>query len=116
MEKSAAYIYIQKRPVRIAFLVHPEKADLNQIARVIAYNQTKWGGRYNPIILTNGQAIENNWWRLLREVDPDVIKSLIPLGNDLVEKIDHFISPYSIEVPKDENDDSVSIRDDVMNI
>ena len=90
-------IYIDKRPMRIVFLVDSGTADLEEIDQIINYNRDLWGGRFNPIILTDGHTIEDKWWKFLREIDPDVIKSLVPLDIELIEKFENFLSPLTIE-------------------
>lgn len=113
-------IYIDKRPLRIAFFVNPNRSNPRQLDAILGYNQDKWGGRFNPIIFTDGKTIEEKWWKFLRDVDPDVIKSLVPLQDNLLEKIETFLSPYSVEVPRrvDENDTdySVHISDECLSI
>ncbi|MDE0313342.1 MAG: hypothetical protein OXM61_00440, partial [Candidatus Poribacteria bacterium] len=90
-------IYIDKRPLRIAFLVDPSPASIETVDRIISYNRGLWGGRYNPIILTDGSTIESRWWKFLRDVDPDIIKPLVPLSIELIEKFEKFLSPLVIE-------------------
>ena len=90
-------IYIDKRPIRIAFLVDPSPDSIEAVDRIIDYNRGLWGGRYNPIIFTDGHTIEDKWWKFLREIDPDIIKSLVPLGTELIEKFEQFLSPLQIE-------------------
>lgn len=102
-------IYIDKRPVRIAFLVDPSSDSIEMVDQIIGYNRGLWGGRYNPIILTDGQTIEDNWWKFLREIDPDIIKSLVPLGTELIEKFEQFLSPLQIEDYKESELSSLGI-------
>ena len=90
-------IYIDKRPVRIAFLVDPSPDSIEVVDQIISSNRGLWGGRYNPIILTDGNTIEDKWWKFLRDVDPDIIKPLIPLSTGLIEKFEKFLSPLMIE-------------------
>jgi hypothetical protein len=66
---------------------------------ILEYNQGKWGGRYNPIILTDGSNIEEKWWKFLCDADPDVIESLVPLGDSLLNRIERFLSPYLVSIP-----------------
>lgn len=105
-------IYIDKRPLRAAFLVDPNKSFPKQFDEIIEYNQSKWGGRFIPIIFTDGKTIKEKWWDLLRYVDPDFIKSLIPLDDELLKKIDTFLSPLYVEVPHRvaKNDTHYSVR------
>lgn len=90
-------IYIDKRPMRIVFLVNPSPDSIDIVDKIINYNRGLWGGRFNPIILTDGNTIEDNWWKFLRDVDPDIIKPLVPLSNELIEKFENFLSPLTIE-------------------
>ena len=90
-------IYIDKRPMRIAFLVDSSPDSVKTIDQIISYNRGLWGGRYNPIILTDGNTIKDKWWKFLRDVDPDIIKPLVPLSTGLIEKFEKFLSPLTIE-------------------
>lgn len=90
-------IYIDKRPMRIVFLVDSGTADLEEVDQIINYNRDLWGGQYNPIILTDGHTIEDKWWKFLRDIDPDVIKPLVSLDIELIEKFENFLSPLVIE-------------------
>ncbi len=122
MKQEPYSIYIDKRPIRIAFLINPEKDTIIQIQRVIEYNLYKWGGRYNPIILTDGKTIEDNWWKLLNDIDPDVIISLLPLEAKLIQKIDLFLSPISLKIDNPSNNnvhsdfEGLSISPTIQNI
>ena len=90
-------IYIDKRPLRIVFLVDPSPDSIEKVDQIIEYNRGLWGGRYNPIILTDGNTIEDKWWKFLRDVDPDIIKPLVPLSIGLIKKFEKFLSPLTIE-------------------
>ena len=90
-------IYIDKRPMRIAFLVDSASVSIEDVDQIIDYNRGLWGGRFNPIILTDGHTIEDKWWKFLREIDPDVIRTLVPLDIELIEKFENFLSPLTIE-------------------
>ena len=90
-------IYIDKRPLRVVFLVDPSPDSIEKVDQIIEYNRGLWGGRYNPIILTDGNTIEDKWWKFLRDVDPDIIKPLVPLSIGLIKKFEKFLSPLMIE-------------------
>lgn len=94
-------IYFDHRPFRIAFLVNP-KDGLEWIDAIFKYNNGKWGGRFNVIILTDGKTIDDKSWKFLKDFDPDIIKSTVPLEENLHKKIYIFTSPLSIEIPKNE--------------
>ena len=53
-------IYVNKRPVRIAFLVEDKPESMEIIDTVLAYNRDRWGGRYNPLILTDGRTVSDS--------------------------------------------------------
>ena len=90
-------IYINKRPMRIVFLVNPSQDSIEIVDQIISYNRSLWGGRFNPIILTDGKTIDSNSWKFLCDVDPDIIKPFVPLGTELIEKFEQFLSPLQIE-------------------
>ncbi len=92
-------IYIKKRPLRIAFLVENKPESMAIIDTVLADNRNRWGGRYNPIVLTDGQTLTNDWWAFLEAVDPDVVKSFVTLSDALVASIERRVSPYFIQQP-----------------
>ena len=90
-------IYIDKRPMRVVFLVDSASTNLEEVDQIIDYNRSLWGGRYNPIMLTNGRDIEDKWWKFLRDIDPDIIRTLVPLDTELIERFENFLSPLTIE-------------------
>jgi hypothetical protein len=92
-------IYVNKRPLRVAFLIEDKPESLAIIDTILAYNRDRWGGRYNPIVITDGQTLNDAWWSLLEEVDPDVVTSFVRISDDLVASIERRISPYLIQQP-----------------
>lgn len=106
MNISPYTLYIDKRPLRIAFLINPRDRKFNKLTeKLIGFNQTKWGGRYNPIILTDGISISDEYWKLLSQFDPDYILGLTPIRNDLIRRIDSSLSPLYFEVLERRNID-----------
>ncbi len=103
-------IYIDKRPMRIAFLVNPESTNLDEVDQIIDYNRSLWGGRFNPIILTDGHTIDDKWWQFLRDIDPDIIKPLVPLNTELIERIENFLSPLEIEQFRENQQSTLRMR------
>jgi len=92
-------IYVNKRPLRVSFLIEDKPESLAIIDTILAYNRDRWGGRYNPIVITDGQALTDAWWSLLEAVDPDVVTSFVTLSDGLVSSIERRISPYLIQQP-----------------
>ena len=103
-------IYIDKRPMRIVFLVDPSSTNTEIVDQILDYNRSLWGGRFNPIILTDGRTIEDKWWKFLRDIDPDVIKPLVSLDIKLIEKFDNFLSPLTIEQFREDERSSLGTR------
>lgn len=87
------------RPKRVAFLVNPLATTNDELNQLIRYSVGVWGGRFYVIIPTTGDTIEEDWWKLLTIVDPDVIYSLRPLTDLLVRKINKAILPVKIVEP-----------------
>lgn len=92
-------IYVNKRPLRIAFLIEDKPESMVIIDTILAYNRDRWGGRYNPIVITDGRTLTDAWWSLLEAMDPDVVKSFVTLADDLIASIERRISPYFIQQP-----------------
>lgn len=113
-------VFAENRPLRIAFIVDGDSYNaFKTIESIIEYNQGKWGGRFNPIILSNGKTIKSKWWSLLKDFDPDIIKSLTPLSKVLLSKINKVLSPYLIENydPSRSNDPtSIYIQDSGLSV
>ena len=95
-------IYIDKRPMRIVFLVDSASTSTGLVDQIIDYNRGLWGGRFNPIILTDGHIIEDKWWKFLRDIDPDVIRTLVPLDSEEIKRVENFLSPLTIEQSHDD--------------
>ena len=106
-------IYIDKRPMRIVFLVNPLSTSTKKIDQIMDYNRSLWGGRFNPIMLTNGHTIEDKWWKFLRDIDPDIIRTLVPLDIELIERVDDFLSPLTIEQFSEDERSSLETRSGV---
>lgn len=101
-------IFVNKRPVKIAFLINPDQSNWEEwIDAIWKHCQEKWGGRYNPIIPTDGKSIDENWLYFLQRFDPDYLISVCPLEDKLIEIIKERISPIAIEQPRNVNDSTL---------
>lgn len=113
-------IYVNKRPLRVAFLIEDKPESMAIIDTILAYNRDRWGGRYNPILITDGQTLTDAWWSLLEAVDPDVVKSFVPLSADLVGAIERRIAPYLIQPPDPREEENgrwyLHLRDDGLSL
>lgn len=90
-------LYVHRRPLRPAFIVDRVTADLQILTRIATQCQRHWGGRFNPIILSDGLTISQADWSLLRSIDPDVIKALVPMSAELTQQIEDRLSPFLME-------------------
>ena len=99
--------------MRIAFLVNPLSTSTKKIDQIMDYNRSLWGGRFNPIMLTDGHTIEDKWWKFLRDIDPDIIRTLVPLDIELIERVDDFLSPLTIEQFSEDERSSLGTRSGV---
>lgn len=94
-------IHIKKRPLKIAFLINPNQDDWQeQIDAIWEYNQEKWGGRYNPLIPTDGNKIDKDWLNFLEKFDADYFISVFPISDELKKEINNRFSPIDVEVPR----------------
>jgi len=113
-------IFTENRPLRIVFLVDPNDPNVFKIIHaIIEYNQDKWGGRYNPIILTNGKTVSKEWWQFLSNYDPDIIKSFVSISKPLLKRLNNHLTPYLIEdfdPTRSGNPPSVYIQDDGLSV
>lgn len=81
----------------MAFLADPRSVLDERLDAVFKYNLTRWGGRLNPIIFSDGETIGDEWWRFLIGFDPDVVVPLMTLSEVLKDQIRRFVSPLSLE-------------------
>ncbi len=105
-------VFINRRPVRFAFLVNPQSPDwCGQLDAVWTYNLDKWGGRFNTIIPTDGNEVEAEWWQFLKKIDPDYVISTSTVSEQLVERIKAEVCPIDVELPKPNRspDEKISI-------
>lgn len=113
-------IYVNKRPLRVAFLIEDKPESLAIIDTILAYNRDRWGGRYNPIVIMDGQTLTDAWWSLLEAVDPDVVMSFVTFSDDLVASIERRISPYLIQQPdryeKEDGHRRLHLLDEVLSL
>ncbi len=97
MQPSPYSLYVNKRPLRTAFFVGENSDTFNDLDRVFEYCREKWGGRYNPVILTDGQSLSPLFWKILEDYDPDTIFTFVPISPDLLGDIARKLAPLHIE-------------------
>lgn len=112
MEAKPYSIHIGHRPLRVAFLVDPVNG-LSLIDGIFSFNTDKWGGAFNPIVLTDGQSIDERSWDFLERYDPDIVYSFPSLSNELEYKLQMTLSPISIHTS---NGRGIFMREDLAKI
>jgi len=86
------------RPKRIAFLIDPDNASAqSQVDELIQHAIGRWGGGHYPIIATDGVAVAEDGWRVMRAVDPDVVCAVTPIDDNLSTRIAEGVAPGAIE-------------------
>lgn len=83
--------------MRIAFVGDPRYLTDERLDAILQYNLTRWGGRLNPVIFSDGEQISDEWWRFLIGFDPDVVVPLMTLSEGLKDEIGRRVAPLSIE-------------------
>ncbi len=95
--------FFEVRPISAAYLIPKNDAGaIVQLDAIIRHAHETWGGRFYPIILTDGTSLSDADWNLLNAADPDIITSSIPLEKELLQELDRKLTPLSIELPRDQ--------------
>src|SRR5262245_3014790 len=81
------------RPLRVAFLVHHDAGTSAEIAQIVRYGSSCWGGAFHGIFPTDGRQVPGHWWTLLKLLDPDLVYSLAPLEEAFVEQLTREVCP-----------------------
>jgi hypothetical protein len=102
MQTDPYSIFVEHRPCKVAYLV-AQNVELQLLDDIVRYNRKRWGGRYNPIVLTDGEDIDAQWWTFLRQYDPDIVRATLPLSDGLQKKIFTFMSPLAVELHRDDD-------------
>ena len=107
-------IYLSHRPCRVAFFV-PSDCSLEILDALIELNRTFWGGRFNPIVITDGDQVDDAWWEFLERYDADIIACLVELDESLVTLIHRRLAPLRIE-SIDCSEGRIRLEDELMEI
>ena len=108
MQTSPYSLYVHKRPLRTAFFIGVNVGTFGILDKVFEYCRDKWGGRYNPIVLTDGQSLTTSSWAILEDFDPDMLVTFVPLGEGLLADIARRLAPLHIQpIPENEQTGNV---------
>ncbi len=97
MDAGPYSIHVEKRPLRLAFLLDKRRLQWEHLPAIFAYNRGKWGGRFNPLIGFDTDDLPSPAWDILETLDPDIILSLDRLADSLLTDIDDRLSPCTVE-------------------
>ncbi len=86
------------RPIRAAFLVDTAVVTTGEVDQIVRYASRHWGGRLHGIFPTNRETIAAAWWESLVALDPDVVHSLVPIGDELIRRINREIAPAVLSI------------------
>ncbi len=114
-------VFVHKRPIHFAFLINPHENQLpEQLDAIWQYTLDKWRGRFNPVVPTNGETLEPEWWNLLKKIDPDyVIFTTTAISESLKEQINTELHPIAIDIStpnQHEQKPRVSTFNDTMRV
>jgi hypothetical protein len=59
-------VLLEHRPRCVAFVVDLDSVNDDLIDAIVDFNVDSWGGRFNPIILSQNKKICSDYWRLLK--------------------------------------------------
>ena len=86
-------VFVTPRTRKIAFFVDAENCPIKLFDTIIEFNTNCWGGRYNPIIPIVDGNISEDYWKLLKFSDPDIIYTFVEPKLSLIKRIHKEISP-----------------------
>lgn len=113
-------VFVHKRPIRFAFLINPHEDQWReQLDAICEYTLDKWRGRFNPVVPTNGETLEPEWWNFLKKIDPDYVISPTAISESLKEQIHTELHPIAVEVSTPNQPDAkprISTFNDTMRV
>lgn len=95
------------RPLRLAFLLRTDASSETALA-CLRHNSSVWGGMFNALIPTDGEVLSEDWWRVLRYHDPDMIVCCGSVGARLREQMGDLIQPFDVHQWSDDNATTLS--------
>jgi hypothetical protein len=84
------------RPLRLAFLLNAD-ASSETVLTCLRHNSSVWGGIFNALIPTDGKALSEDWWQVLRNHDPDMIIGCGSISGRLLGQLGEWIQPFDIQ-------------------
>lgn len=91
-------IYFNKRLIKTVFVINPKDFTHEVFNNIFNACTRLYGGRFNPIIFSDGKDISKEAWGFIKDFDPDVINFLFKPQKGLIQKIEDSLSPYTIQI------------------
>jgi hypothetical protein len=82
------------RPLRVCYVVN-RTVDENILNKVLQYNTSLWGGRYNLFVPTDGERIREDWLHLLLRHDADMVVYVGDVDKALPPTLYNQLQPFS---------------------
>ncbi len=89
------YVTMAMRPLRLAFVIN-STTPIDELVQYLIYNSSIWGGIHNALVPTQGQSLDDDWWTILRDHDPDKVIFCGDISPDLVREVENRIQPYGV--------------------
>lgn len=97
-------VYTNNRPVRIALILDTQSCTTDALNQSMRFLMDKWGGRYNPIILTDDGVINEDALKFLATFDPDVVEINARLGDESFKELCEWVNPIEMRIEKPDAD------------
>jgi hypothetical protein len=91
-------IYFNKRLVKTIFIVNPKDFNLELFKSIFDVGTRHYGGRFNPIVFSDGKDLSKEAWEFIKDFDPDTVIFLVKPQKKLIQKIEDRLSPYVVQI------------------
>jgi hypothetical protein len=96
MHEGNYFVDVWHRPRRVAFLVDVDQSPAALFDKILEFNVSSWGGRYNPIIPVFGGLITEPYWQLLKLANPDIVYTYCDLSATIGLRVLTEIRPLDV--------------------
>ncbi len=83
------------RPLRVAYLVDPNRTDSEVLSAIFSEAYGRWGGRHTLIVPADG-VVDPQYGDWLRRFDADLIYSYVDLTDDEVARLHRTLAPADL--------------------
>ena len=65
---------------------------------IFADSYSRWGGRFSPVVLCDGDKVPEQYWPWLEAYDPDIVYSYVPLSRDAILEVHERLCPSEFKL------------------